>query len=85
MCCLTIQIEGFVHFYYSYCKTRECPKPARNPVGAGAGAKIHPQVYLRAGFFQLRGFACVRVFAKPAPASADVIPTFVLERNHFSK
>ena len=55
-------------------KTRGHPKPARNPAGAGAGTKMHPRVYLRAGFPQPRGFACGRVFAKSAPASAGAIP-----------
>ena len=73
MCCLTIRIEGFVHSYYSCCKTRGHPKLARNP--AGAGAKMHPRVYLRTGFLQSRGFACGRVFAKPAPESVGAIPS----------
>ena len=54
-----------MHFYYIYCHTRGHPKPA------GAGAEMHPRVCLRAGFSQIRGFACGRVFA---PASAGAIP-----------
>ena len=38
-----------------------------------------PRVYLRAGFFQLRGFAYGRVFIKPAPTSAGAIPSDRLE------
>ena len=42
----------------------------------GAGAEMHPRVYLRASLFQLRGFTHGRVFIKPAPASAGAIPSF---------
>jgi len=59
-----------VHFYYIFCHTRGHPKPA----GAGAGAEMHPRVYLRAGFFQPRGFVYERVFIKPAPTSAGALP-----------
>ena len=60
-----------MHFYYICCHTRGHPKPA----GAGAGVEMHPRVYLRAGFFQPRGFAYGRVFIKPAPTSAGAIPS----------
>ena len=49
--------------------------PETRPKSAGAGAKMHPRVCSRAGFFQSRGFACGRVFAKPAPAPAGAIPS----------
>ena len=63
---LITQIENFLHFYYSCCQTRGHLKPARNPTGTGAGAEMHPRVYLRAGFAQPRGFDCGRVFAEAA-------------------
>ena len=52
-------------------ETRGCPRPARNPAGAGAGLEIHPRVLPRVGFPLLRGW----VFAKPAPAPAGAIPS----------
>ena len=71
---LITKIEKFLYFYYSCYQTRGHPKPARNPAGAGAGAEMHPRVYLRAGSPQPCGFACGRIFAKPTPASAGAIP-----------
>ena len=50
------------------------PETRPKSAGAGAGAEMHPRVCSRAGFFQSRGFACGRVFAKPAPAPAGAIP-----------
>ena len=51
------------------------PETRTKPAGADTGAEMHPRVRLRAGFSQPCGFACGRVFAKPAPASAGAIPT----------
>ena len=71
---LNWQICAFLLYLLSHPRAPETrPKPA----GAGAGAKMHPRVYLRAGFFQPRGFAYGRVFIKPAPASAGAIPTYI--------
>ena len=52
------------------------PAGTRNPPeirGCGCGCKNAPAGLLAGGFFQSRGFACGRVFAKPAPTGA--IPT----------
>ena len=49
--------------------------PETRPKPAGAGAEMHPRVYLRAGFFQPRGFVYGRVFAKPTPTPAGAIPS----------
>ena len=62
-----------MHFYCICCHTRGHPKPA----GAGAGAEMHPRVYSQVSFFQSRGFACGRIFAKPAPAPAGAIPSHI--------
>ena len=51
------------------------PETLPKSAGAGAGAEMHPRVCSRAGFFQSRGFACGRVFAKPAPTPAGAIPS----------
>ena len=55
-------------------ETRGCPRPARNPAGAGADPEIYPRVWPRAGFPLPHGFSHGRVFANPVPAPVGAIP-----------
>ena len=62
-----------VYFYSISCQIRGHPKPAQNPVGAGA--KIHPRVCRGRVFPGPAGFSTGGVFAAPTPESAVAIPT----------
>jgi len=57
------KFEGFVHFYYSCCQTREHPKPN----GCRCGCRNAPVGLPADGFSPTRGFACRRFLPNPHP------------------